>query len=119
MMALHILGQSTSGLMLLILGMALKPDVLKGSFAHLRSWWPLLLIKLGLSPIVVLFAGFMDWSFGFESSRRDAGGRDAASIIRPYNRRPFGFDTETLAGAAAFMTVLSLLTIPLIHHLLT
>ena len=30
----------------------------------------------------------------------------------------FGFDTETLAGAAAFMIVLSLLTIPLIHHLL-
>jgi malate permease and related proteins len=119
MMAMHILGQSTSGLMLLILGMALKPDVLKGSLSRLHSWWPLLLIKLGLSPIVVLFAGPL---IGLSGLNLHAVTLEAAmppQLFALIVADRFGFDTETLAGAAAFMIVLSLLTIPLVHHLLT
>jgi predicted permease len=91
---------------------------LKGSLARLRSWWPLLLIKLGLSPIVVLFAGSL---IGLSGLNLHAVTLEAAmppQLFALIVADRFGFDTETLAGAAAFMIVLSLLTIPLIHHLL-
>ncbi|MGA2410585.1 MAG: AEC family transporter [Candidatus Binataceae bacterium] len=118
LMALHILGQSTSGLMLLILGMALKPDVLKGALARLKSWWPLLLIKLVLSPIVVGFVGAL---IGLSGLNLHAVTLEAAmppQLFALIVADRFGFDTETLAGAAAFMIVLSLATTAVVHRLM-
>jgi malate permease and related proteins len=117
--ALHLLGQSASGLMLLILGMALKPSVLRKSFEHLRSWWPLLVIKLGLSPLVVVFAGAM---IGLSHLNIHATTIEAAMPPQLFTfivADRFGFDTEVLATAVAFMTVISLFTVPIVNHILT
>ena len=54
MMAAHLLGQTVSGLMLIVLGMALHPAMLLSS---VRKSWQLLtpmIIKLAISPLLVL-----------------------------------------------------------------
>jgi predicted permease len=117
--ALHLLGQSASGLMLLILGMALKPNVLKRSFHDFRKWWPLLIIKLGLSPLVVGFAGAM---LGLSGLNLHATTLEAAMPPQLFTfivADRFGFDTEVLATAVAFMTVASLVTVSIVDRLLT
>jgi predicted permease len=117
--ALHLLGQSASGLMLLILGMALKPNVLKRSFHDFRKWWPLLIIKLGLSPLVVGFAGAM---LGLSGLNLHATTLEAAMPPQLFTfivADRFGFDTEVLATAVAFISVASLVTVSIVDRLLT
>ena len=117
--ALHLLGQCTSGLMLLILGMALKPSVLKRSLHDFRQWWPLLIIKLGLSPLVVGFAGA---KIGLTHLNLHAVTIEAAMPPQLFTfivADRFGFDVEALASAVAFMTVVSLVTVPIINRILT
>jgi malate permease and related proteins len=117
--ALHLLGQCTSGLMLLILGMALKPSVLKRSLHDFRQWWPLLIIKLGLSPLVVGFAGA---KIGLAYLNLHAVTIEAAMPPQLFTfivADRFGFDVEALASAVAFMTVVSLVTVPIINRILT
>jgi malate permease and related proteins len=119
LMALHLLGQSASGLMLLILGMALKPSVLRRSFDNFKNWWPLLPIKLGLSPLVVVFAGTM---IGLSHLNVHATTLEAAMPPQLFTfivADRFGFDTEVLAAAVACMTVVSLVTVPIINGMLT
>src|SRR3984885_5086562 len=119
MSALHLLGQCTSGLMLLILGMALKPSVLRRSLHDFRQWWPLLIIKLGLSPLVVAFAGA---KIGLTHLNLHAVTIEAAMPPQLFTfivADRFGFDVEALASAVAFMTVVSLVTVPIISHILT
>lgn len=119
LMALHLLGQSASGLMLLVLGMALKPKVLSESLSQLKSWWPMLLIKLGISPLVVTVAA----SFvGLAALNLHATTLEAAMPPQLFTlivADRFGFDTEILAAAVACMTVISLGTLPFIHRFLT
>ena len=117
--ALHLLGQSTSGLMLLILGMALKPSVLRRSFDELRKWWPMMIIKLGLSPLVVAFAGA---TIGLSHLNVHATTIEAAMPPQLFTfivADRFGFDTEILATAVAFMTVISLVTVPIVNRIFT
>ena len=117
--ALHLLGQCTSGLMLLILGMALTPSVLKRSLHDFRQWWPLLIIKLGLSPLVVGFAGA---KIGLTHFNLHAVMIEAAMPPQLFTfivADRFGFDVEALASAVAFMTVVSLVTVPIINRILT
>jgi predicted permease len=117
--ALHLLGQSASGLMLLILGMALKPSILRRSFDHLRKWWPMLIIKLGLSPVVVAFTGTI---IGLSHLNVHATTIEAAMPPQLFTfivADRFGFDTEILATAVAFMTVVSLVTVPIVNRILT
>jgi len=117
--ALHLLGQSASGLMLLILGMALKPSALSRAYDNLRNWWPLLLIKLGLSPLVVAFAGTM---IGLSHLNVHATTIEAAMPPQLFTfivADRFGFDTEVLAAAVACMTVVSLVTVPIINGILS
>lgn len=117
--ALHLLGQSASGLMLLILGMALKPSVLRRSFDDFRKWWPLLIIKLGVSPMVVAFVGA---AIGLSHLNLHAATLEAAMPPQLFTfivADRFGFDTELLATAVAFTTVASLITVPIINRVLT
>lgn len=117
--ALHILGESASGLMLLILGMALKPALLRRSFDDFRKWWPLLIIKLGLSPIVVAFVGA---AIGLSHLNLHAVTLEAAMPPQLFTfivADRFGFDTELLATAVAFTTVASLITVPITNRCLT
>jgi malate permease and related proteins len=117
--ALHLLGESASGLMLLILGMALKPTVLRRSFDDFRNWWPLLLINLGLSPIVVAFiAAAIGLShLNFHATTLEAAMPPQLFTFIVADR--FGFDTELLATVVAFTTVASLVTVPIINRVLT
>ena len=117
--ALHLLGESAPGLMLLILGMALKPAVLRRSLDDFRRWWPLLIIKLGLSPIVVAFVGA---AIGLSHLNLHAATLEAAMPPQLFTfivADRFGFDTELLATAVAFTTVASLFTVPIINRVLT
>ena len=119
LMALHLLGQSTSGLMLLVLGMALKPSVMAGSLAKLKSWWPMLIVKLGISPLVVGLAASL---VGLSALNLHATTLEAAMPSQLFTfivADRFGFDTELLAAAVACMTVISLVTVPIVEHLLT
>jgi malate permease and related proteins len=118
LMALHLMGQSTSGVMLLVLGMAIKPDALMAAFRHFGSWWPMLAIKLGLSPLVVMFAGATIGlsTLNFHATTLEAAMPPQLFVFIVADR--FGFDTEVLAAAVAFLTVLSFFTLPIVHHLL-
>jgi malate permease and related proteins len=117
--ALHLLGQCTSGLMLLILGMALKPSVLKRSLNDLRQWWPILIIKLGLSPLLVALVGAR---IGLAHLNLNAVIIEASMPPQMFTfivADRFGFDIEALASAVAFMTVISLVTVPIINRFFT
>lgn len=118
LMALHLLGQATSGLMLLVLGMALKPSVIAQTPRHIKSWWPAIFIKLGISPIVVaLIASTIGLAgLNFRATTLEAAMPPQMFTFIVADR--FGFDTEVLATAVAFMTVLSLVTVPIIHRML-
>ncbi len=118
LMALHLLGQSTSGLMLLVLGMALKPSVIAQTPRHIRSWWPAVFIKLGMSPLVVaLIASTIGLTaLNFRATVLEAAMPPQMFTFIVADR--FGFDTEVLATAVAFMTVISLVTVPIIHRML-
>lgn len=116
--ALHLLGDATSGIMLLVLGMAIKPAALIGALRRIGTWWPMLLIKLGLSPLVVAFAGV---AIGLSGLNHRATILEAAMppqlfVFIVADR--FGFDTEVLATAVAFLTVISFLTLPVLHYFL-
>jgi predicted permease len=117
LMALHLLGQSTSGLMLLVLGMALKPSMVATSLTELRSWWPMLAIKLAVSPLVV---GIVASLIGLTTLNLHATTLEAAMPPQLFTlivADRFGFDTDVLAPALAFMTILSLITLPIVHHI--
>jgi predicted permease len=118
LMALHLLGQSASGLMLLVLGMALKPKAVAGSLADIKSWWPMLMIKLGLMPVVVGVAGLMVGLTALNLHATTLEGAMPPQLFTLIVADRFGFDTEVLAAAVAGMTVISLLTLPIIHRLL-
>jgi hypothetical protein len=117
--ALHLLGQSTSGLMLLVLGMAIKPQVLIESLGKLKSWWPMLLIKLAISPLIVASAGAVIGLRGrnFYATTLEASMPPQLFTLIVADR--FGFDTEVLAAALTCTTVISLGTIPIVHYLLS
>jgi malate permease and related proteins len=118
LMALHLLGQSASGLMLLVLGMALKPKAVAGSLADIKSWWPMLMIKLGLMPVVVGVAGLMVGLTALNLHATTLEGAMPPQLFTLIVADRFGFDTEVLAAAVTCMTVISLLTLPIVHRLL-
>jgi predicted permease len=84
-----------------------------------RQWWPLLIIKLVLSPLVVGFAGA---NIGLTHFNLHAVTIEAAMPPQLFTfivADRFGFDVEALASAVAFMTVVSLVTVPIINRILT
>ena len=116
LMALHLLGEATPGLMLLVLGMAIKPAILVDSLGKIGLWWPPLLIKLGVSPLVVALVGA---GIGLSGLHLHATALEAAMppqlfILIVADR--FGFNTEALAGVVAVLTVISFLTLPLVSQ---
>ena len=118
LMGLHLLGQSASGLMLLVLGMALKPSVLAGSVSEVKRWWPMLVIKLGISPMVVGVAGSLVGltALSFHATTLEAAMPPQLFTLIVADR--FGFDTEILAAALACVTIISFGTLPIVHCIL-
>lgn len=115
--ALHLLGQSVSGLMLLVLGMALKPAAVVTAFRLIGVWWPLLPIKLVLSPLAAAAIGS---AFGMPPLQLQATTLQAAmppQLFTLVAADRFGLDTETLAAAVAFLTIVSFLTLPFLFWL--
>jgi predicted permease len=114
-MSLQLLGSATSGLMLLVLGMALKPEAIVSAIRKIRLWWPMVLIKLGISPVVVALAasavGLSDLHFTGTVLEASMPPQLFVFIVAD----KFGFDTELLAPAVALLTVLSFLTLPIVH----
>ena len=118
LLALNLLGEVTSGLMLLVLGMAIKPAAMVAAVRQFGTWWPILPIKLGLSPLVVLFAGT---ALGLSTLTLQATVLEAAmppQLFILIVAERLGFDTGMLAAAIACLTVISFLTLPVVHFLM-
>ena len=78
-----------------------------------------MIIKLGLSPMLVALAGAR---IGLAHLSLDAVIIEASMPPQLFTfivADRFGFDIEALASAVAFMTVVSLVTVPIIHRLLS
>jgi predicted permease len=112
--ALRLLGEATPGLMLLVLGMAIKPAVLLKSLGKFATWWPPLLIKLGLSPLVVALAGAAVGLSGLHlrATILEAGMPPQLFIFIVADK--FGFNTEDLPGVVTVLTVVSFITLPIL-----
>jgi malate permease and related proteins len=117
--ASELLAQAASGLMLLVLGMAIRPPALLGALRKFRLWWPMLVIKLGVSVAVVAALGT---AVGLSPLHLEATTIESAMppqffILVIADR--FRFDTEIFAPAVVFLTISSLLIVPLTHDLIT
>lgn len=117
-MALHLLGQTVSGLMLLILGMALSSSAVSATLGRTSSLIPPLLIKLALSPVIVLFLGRI---FKLPALTLHATAVEAAMPPQLFTlivADRCNLDTENLAVAVLVLTSLSFITIPLVNSFL-
>jgi predicted permease len=117
-MALHLLGQTVSGLMILILGMALRSSAVSPTLGKALSLGPPLLIKLALSPLIVLFLGktLKLPALALHATTVEAAMPPQLFTLIVADR--FNLDTENLAVAVIILTSLSFLTVPLINSLL-
>jgi len=116
--ATTLLGNAVSGLMILSLGMALRLETLRDRGRQLGALLPCVIIKLGLSPVVV-WAGTR--LLGVSQPFADAAILEAAmptQLIVLVVADRFGLDTELAALAALVTTTASFGTLPLVHHLL-
>jgi len=116
--AATLLGNAVSGLMILSLGMALRLETLRDRGRQLGALLPCVMIKLGLSPLVV-WAGTR--LLGVSQPFADAAILEAAmptQLIVLVVADRFGLDTELAALAALVTTTASFGTLPLVHHLL-
>jgi len=115
--ALRLLGEATPGLMLLVLGMAIKPAVLVQSLRKFGTWWPPMVIKLGLSPLVVALVGLSVGLSGLHlrATVLEAGMPPQLFIFVVADR--FGFETEELPTVVAVLTVISFITLPLLNEI--
>jgi predicted permease len=117
-MALHLLGQTVSGLMLLILGMTLRSSAVSATLGRATSLIPPLLIKLALSPLIVLFLGriFKLPALALHATTVEAAMPPQLFTLIVADR--CNLDTENLAVAVIVLTSLSFLTIPLVNWFL-
>lgn len=117
--ACELLAQAASGLMLLVLGMAIKPAALAGAIRKFTLWWPMLVIKLGVSVAVVATLGS---AIGLSPLHLEATTIEAAMppqffILVIADR--FRFNTDVFAPAVVFLTVISMCIVPITHYLVT
>jgi predicted permease len=115
--ALRLLGEATPGLMLLVLGMAIKPAALLRSLGKFGTWWPPLVIKLCLSPLVVALAGLSIGLSGLHlrATVLEAGMPPQLFIFVVADR--FGFDTDELPSVVAVLTLISFITLPILNEI--
>lgn len=112
------LASTVAGLMILSLGMALKYPVLMQSFRRLHVLIPVVLIKLIISPIVMLlsvYALHMEAPY-FQASVLE--GAMPSQLISLVIADRFNLDTGILAVAISLDTVLAFFTLPATHHFL-
>ena len=77
----------------------------------------MLIIKLGISPLIV---GIVASLIGLMALNHHAATLEAAMPPQLFTlivADRFGFDTEVLAPALALMTIISLVTLPVVHHI--
>ena len=115
--ALRLLGEATPGLMLLVLGMAIKPAALLRSLGKFGTWWPPLVIKLCLSPLVVALVAISVGLSGLHlrATILEAGMPPQLFIFIVADK--FGFDTEELPAIVAVLTVISFITLPILNEI--
>jgi hypothetical protein len=116
MMAMHLLGETVSGLMMLVLGMALKPSVMISSVRKSGRLITPLIIKLGLSPLVAFLIA--------RTLKLPALVTQAITIEAAMPPQLFmliaadktELDTEYLAVAVLALTALSFVTLPMVAN---
>ncbi len=116
--ATTILGNAVSGLMILSLGMALRLDTLRAHGRRLGWLLPCAAIKLALSPLLVwLGAGALGVAEPFAAAVVLEAAMPTQLIVLVVADR-FGLDTELAALAALVTTVLSFISLAVVHGLL-
>lgn len=108
--ACHVLGQTVSGLMILSLGMALKPTRLKKPLALL----PALVLKLAFFPLLVYMVTVALRMHEPFSQAVTIEGAMAPQLLSFVIADRFGLDVRTLAVVVLLGTVASFFTVPLV-----
>jgi len=116
--AVDLLAATVSGLMMLVLGMALKYSAFKTLRESIHVIIPFVLLKLALLPFIIYFlATFVSIPPPFFNAVVIESAMPSQLIVFVTATR-YGLDTEYLAIAVFITTVISFLTLPLIHILL-
>ena len=114
LMALHLLGATVSGVMLLVLGMALRPSALVAAVRKPGHLATPLLVKLVLSPILVLVLARMLGLGDVKTHAITMEGAMPPQLFALIAADKAGLDTEYLAVAVLALTALSFITLPLL-----
>ena len=114
LMALHLLGATVSGVMLLVLGMALRAFALVAAVRKPGHLATPLLVKLVLSPILVLVLARMLRLGDVKTHAITMEGAMPPQLFVLIPADKAGLDTEYLAVAVLALTALSFITLPLL-----
>jgi predicted permease len=115
MNAMHLLGETVSGLMLLVLGMALNPSALLAAVRKPGRLITPLLVKLVMSPIVVLTFARMSSLTSVKIHAVTIEGAMPPQLFALIAADKTDLDTEYLAVAVLALTALSFITLPIVH----
>jgi predicted permease len=114
LMAFHFLGATVSGIMLLVLGMALTPSALIAAVRRPGRLVTPLLVKLVLSPIVVLILARILKLSDVKLHAITMEGAMPPQLFALIAAEKAGLDTEYLAVAVLALTAMSFITLPII-----
>jgi malate permease and related proteins len=114
LMAFHFLGAAVSGVMLLVLGMALTHSALLAAVRKPGRLTTPLLVKLVLSPIVVLLLARTSSLSDVKIHAITMEGAMPPQLFALIAAEKAGLDTEYLAVAVLALTALSFVTLPLV-----
>jgi predicted permease len=114
MMAFHFLGATVSGIMLLVLGMALTPSALIAAARKPGRLVTPLLVKLVFSPIVVFILARILTLSNVKVRAITLEGAMPPQLFALIAADKAGLDTEYLAVAVLALTALSFITLPII-----
>lgn len=110
-----LLANAVSGLMILSLGMSLKYQTLFKALKRINILLPVLLIKLIISPIIMLFGvRYMHVGYPYSAAAIIEASMPTQLITLVVADR-YKFDVEILAVVIALDTIISFFTIPLIY----
>jgi malate permease and related proteins len=113
MMAFHLLGATVSGVMLVVLGMALTSSALISAVSRPGRLITPLLVKLVLSPIVVLMLARRSTLSPVQIRAVTLEGAMPPQLFALIAAEKAGLDTEYLAVVVLALTALSFITLPI------
>ena len=118
MSATHVMGQTVSGLMLLVLGMALRPSAILHALEHPIHLLVPGLIKLAVSPLLVLFLARAVVDSPLTHHALVVEGAMPPQLIVLLAADRSDLDVDYLAAVVLTLTMISFVTVPIANSLL-